>query len=559
MSTNPAWTPLGKKVDLGREVQGTLAAGSGVVLNGYNLGTSSDGLVVLQGLDTTSQLAFYRLQAGQGVTISQSSDGNALVITSSLLASGTPGVMLQSVYDPSASGIVAKAASVPWTGISGLPLTFPPTVPIPESSVTNLVSDLASKTPTTRMINTGSSVQGGGALSADLTISLVGDVAAPGPDMRYGTDVNGIHGWFAASVGAGDMTQAVYDPDKDGIVEEADTVAAGGVNTAAIIDANVTAGKLAAGAALTNLGYTPVNKVGDTMSGQLAISMVGANLGPAMYQNAHLLVETTSGYPTIGFGTSGGGAAISYLSGHQDLNLYYADGTAAALLSSISNINGAQLIDGTVTSSELSAGAAQANLGYRPVNWNGDQMTNTNVFAWQREWGLGAASWEGSPIRLQCATSGARPQIAFWHLGLGYAAALYLETDQSMRTIDAGGTVRVLLDHLNSPHAYGLNYAPVNRAGDQMTGGLYAVGAQNFVSAYQDANNYATLQSAHGLYVRGPYYTGWGTGQVVISSTSNASGFTFNTSNGYSFTLFGYQDGHVYLARNNDKHQVQLL
>lgn len=43
---------------------------------------------------------------------------------------------------------------------------------IPESSVTNLVTDLADKVPTTRLINTTSPIQGGGNLSADRTISF---------------------------------------------------------------------------------------------------------------------------------------------------------------------------------------------------------------------------------------------------------------------------------------------------------------------------------------------------------------------------------------------------
>jgi hypothetical protein len=497
--SNNGWTPLGKKVDLGREVQGTLAPTAGAILGGYSLGTASDGQPVLQGTDKNSDLAFFRLQAGTGVTISQASDGNALVITSSVLAGNTPGVMLQSTYDPTASGIVAKAASVPWSGVTGIPLTFPPTVPIPESDVTNLTTDLAAKVPNTRMVNTSFSIEGGGPLSGDLTISLIGDKASPGPDMRYGTDASGVLGWEPASVGAGDMTQAVYDPDHDGIVEQADSVTAGGVTTAAIASQAVTSDKLALGVAALNLGYQPVNKTGDVMSGQLAVLMNGPNVNPNMYQNAQLFAEvapTGTGYPTIGLARlapGGGSVAIWYDSGHNDLNLQYADGTAAHLLSSVSSIPGSQLTAGSVMAGALAAGVAQANLGYRPVNWNGDQMTNTGVFAWQREWGLGATSWEGAPIRVQCTTSGARPQIAFWHAGLGYACSLYFETDASMRTIDAGGNVRVLMDDVNSPYVWGINSTVLTYANSPYAYGLASPVCTQANSPYAYGLNYPPL------------------------------------------------------------------
>lgn len=47
---------------------------------------------------------------------------------------------------------------------------------IPESSVTNLITDLAGKVPTTRTINTTSPITGGGDLSADRTLAFDGSV-----------------------------------------------------------------------------------------------------------------------------------------------------------------------------------------------------------------------------------------------------------------------------------------------------------------------------------------------------------------------------------------------
>ena len=53
--------------------------------------------------------------------------------------------------------------------IDGTTNTF---VNVPQTAVTNLVSNLAGKVPTTRQVNTGSCLTGGGALTADLTLNF---------------------------------------------------------------------------------------------------------------------------------------------------------------------------------------------------------------------------------------------------------------------------------------------------------------------------------------------------------------------------------------------------
>lgn len=50
--------------------------------------------------------------------------------------------------------------------------------------------------PTTRTIATTHSLTGGGDLSADRTLSLVGDSASPGNSMYYGTNSAGTRGWY---------------------------------------------------------------------------------------------------------------------------------------------------------------------------------------------------------------------------------------------------------------------------------------------------------------------------------------------------------------------------
>jgi Protein of unknown function (DUF2793)/Putative phage tail protein len=58
--------------------------------------------------------------------------------------------------------------------------------------------------PPTRRINTQHSLTGGGDLSADRTLNLVGDLAAPGVGMFYGTNASGVRGWYVQSLGVTD-------------------------------------------------------------------------------------------------------------------------------------------------------------------------------------------------------------------------------------------------------------------------------------------------------------------------------------------------------------------
>ncbi len=58
--------------------------------------------------------------------------------------------------------------------------------------------------PQSRLISTQYSLTGGGNLSADRTLNLVGDVASPGNNKVYGTDGSGARGWYSATAGSGD-------------------------------------------------------------------------------------------------------------------------------------------------------------------------------------------------------------------------------------------------------------------------------------------------------------------------------------------------------------------
>lgn len=56
---------------------------------------------------------------------------------------------------------------------------------------------------TSRNVSTQHSLTGGGDLSADRTLALVGDTASPGASKVYGTDASGVRGWYSAASGGG--------------------------------------------------------------------------------------------------------------------------------------------------------------------------------------------------------------------------------------------------------------------------------------------------------------------------------------------------------------------
>lgn len=69
----------------------------------------------------------------------------------------------------------------------------------------------------------------------------------------------------------------------------------GAITTSKIYDASVTSGKLAAGVAVANLGYTPVNKAGDTISGALNFTGEGRFLfHNTAFQGGRVYVDTAS-------------------------------------------------------------------------------------------------------------------------------------------------------------------------------------------------------------------------------------------------------------------------
>jgi hypothetical protein len=84
---------------------------------------------------------------------------------------GGSGDMLKSVYDLDNDGIVDAAESAPWSGLTGVPATFPPSAHThPQADVTNLVTDLAAKQDDLTFKDEGVSLAAAGAgVNVDFT------------------------------------------------------------------------------------------------------------------------------------------------------------------------------------------------------------------------------------------------------------------------------------------------------------------------------------------------------------------------------------------------------
>ena len=84
---------------------------------------------------------------------------------------GGGGDMLKSVYDLDNDGIVDAAETAPWSGLTGVPATFPPSAHVhPQADVTNLVTDLAAKQDDLTFKDEGVSLAAAGvALNVDFT------------------------------------------------------------------------------------------------------------------------------------------------------------------------------------------------------------------------------------------------------------------------------------------------------------------------------------------------------------------------------------------------------
>jgi hypothetical protein len=193
---------------------------------------------------------------------------------------------------------------------------------------------------------------------------------------------------------------------------------------------------LAAGAAVTNLGYTPLNSAGGQygpMPNPLAL-IKDVGLGAASYSLAALRVQsvTSAGRAQIGFYNPPLSIAASlYYESDQTFRYVRADGSTARLHDTLHGIALGDLV------------------GFTPLTTAGITVNQpalgANCFVFQSDMGVAANSFEWAQLQVTTITtaSGSRPGIGFQHRGV-VGAFLYLDSDGLFKFIRNDGSVHVI-------------------------------------------------------------------------------------------------------------------
>lgn len=140
------------------------------------------------------------IDAGNGITVTNGDgvSGNPTVaITNTGVTAGGYGSSTKiPVMTVNAQGQITSISdtdpSITWAEITATPTT------LAGYGITDAV-------PNTRTVTGQYSIDGGGPLSSNITLNLVGDTSAPGNGKYYGTDNTGTRGWYALS-GGGSVT-----------------------------------------------------------------------------------------------------------------------------------------------------------------------------------------------------------------------------------------------------------------------------------------------------------------------------------------------------------------
>lgn len=195
--------------------------------------------------------------------------------------------------------------------------------------------------PNSRLISTSGSLSGGGDLSANRTLSLVGDNASPGTWFFYGTDGSGSKGFYALPSGG------IADAPNNGVAHVRRS-GAWHTNDFSLITGTASDGQIPAAIArdseVTSLlsGYQPLDAdLTDLADGSLTGSKVGsgidgANITTGTTGTGLLVRQSAAGGSSIGTN----GAAVGYPA------VYQPDGTIATTNSAtISNLTVAGTFD----------------------------------------------------------------------------------------------------------------------------------------------------------------------------------------------------------------------
>lgn len=182
------------------------------------------------------------------------------------------------------------------------------------------------------------------------------------------------------------------------------------ITTSMIANGQVTAVKLASGVAVANLGYTPLNKAGDSLTnGGMLIASADTPSDATGYGNAALQARAVSngGFGAIGFICPG---YFGFAFGAWHGGIYVA--TTANTFVNWSDTNG-KILPSAILST-------------------GQYVQSTPI-------GLSSTSYVNALLRIDNQAGGTRPGIGFTCQGVS-GAYLYYDVDNKFKFIDSGGT-----------------------------------------------------------------------------------------------------------------------
>lgn len=308
-----------------------------------------------------------------------------------------------------------------------------------------------------------------------------------------------------------------------------DLILNGGLNTSGAITQNGNqvwhAGNFNPASYQTSLGYTPVNKAGDTMTGRLAQSVSGFHVADkasiatrtdsGFYQTS--AASTANGWPT----NSGGWFHLMSSTHSNDANyysmqfagdfynsneLYYraTSGSGTAPWNKIwhagnlSNLN--QLTNGPGYITGITSGNVTTALGYTPVNKAGDTMTGTLNIS-----GSGALQVGGNTV-IDAGGGWHRTYNATGWYNHTYGGGIYMDEANYVKTYGGKGF-------------YAQNGLMVRGV---VPGDTHAVNAQTSNAAGAGVLGYSQNGAAYGLLGHANTYAFYGVGAGYLSGTFNA-------------------------------------